>query len=819
MTNSQYSANDDSSAQQSPEFHLSSEKSLFISLVENIPACFVRKDREGKFLYVNDMFAAMLGVPADQIIGRTVADFYSQELAKESKEEDEAVMNSGQVVEDVFDAAIRGEKRYFASRKGPVRNDRKEVVGIQTIIWDITEQRLAEIALEAEREELRAARVAAEQANRAKSDFLANMSHEIRTPMNAIIGITDLLMETPLDNVQREYLRMIQDSGDSLLGLLNDILDFSKIEAGKLELEHLPFDIRESIGDTLKGLSFRAQSKGLELVCRLAPDIPHRVIGDSNRLRQIVINLVGNAIKFTEIGEVLLEADCIERTNDFVTLRMAVSDTGIGIGPQSLERIFREFEQADASTTRKYGGTGLGLAICSRLVQLMGGSISVESSIGVGSKFQIAIALPIDCCDQERQKATHPEFQGVRVLVVDDNSTNRKILKEMLVSWGLNPTTTSDGESALKALADARHEDDSFDLVISDLNMPEMDGLTLVESILKRAYLTPQAIIMLTSGARPWQSTQLNELGVAAQLLKPAKQSEIYDAIVGSLLRSPDDTFLAQSQPSNLFAFQRDETHSLRVLLAEDNQVNQKLAIGILENLGHSVTVAATGREALQKLSEADYDVVLMDVQMPVMDGLETTREIRRLEMVTGRHVPVIAMTAHAMKGDRENCLAAGMDDYMSKPIRTRDIQAKLEQFLRKTSAITSLGATQTVSPPVQESKSEDDVSWCAALENMAGNQELFSQVLQIFLEESKQLMQKLEAAVVQLDRPCIASAAHSIKGSLAFLATNKTESAFADLESSAHTASQKELQLKFLNCSTLMAMVSAAIVHHLSME
>lgn len=828
MSDSPSSSNNEIDSSESSLSSLSSEKSLFISLVQNIPACFVRKDRDGRFVYVNDMFASLIGMPVDQIIGKTVADFYSSELAAGSKEEDEEVMASGRVVEDVFDEIINGSTRYFASRKGPVWNDAKEVIGIQTIFWDITEQRLAEMALETEREELRAARIAAEQANRAKSDFLANMSHEIRTPMNAIIGITDLLLETQLDSVQREYLKMIQDSGDSLLGLLNDILDFSKIEAGKLELEQVAFDVRETIGNTLKGLSFRSQNKGLELACRLAPEIPERLIGDSNRLRQVIINLVGNAIKFTEVGEILVEVECLDKSQDHATLGVVVTDTGIGIGPKSLERIFCEFEQADASTTRKYGGTGLGLAICARLVQMMGGTIDVESEVGTGSKFRFTISLPLDVEPEGASQRPRPEVEGVRVLVVDDNLTNCRILNEMLSSWGILTSTASNGQSALKMLSDAHQEQNGFDLVISDLNMPEMDGFHLAESIVQRSLLEPKSIIILTSGARPWQSSSLSNLGVEAQLLKPVKQSEIYDAIVSSLssgTRTSSSPSLLGNGQGELGA---EVMRPLRVLLAEDNQVNQKLAIGILDKLGHSVTLASTGIEALRKLSSSEFDVVLMDVQMPDMDGLEATRELRRREQVTGQHVPVIAMTAHAMKGDRENCLAAGMDDYLSKPIRSRDIAEKLKSFghllAERTFRETSTGSLRAIVEPQQRDAQPsetpeviaDQISWGEALENMAGNEALFRQVLQIFLSEIGQLSESLAVAMQNSDRGRVASLAHSVKGALAFLVTQVAEIAFADLEQMAVTAVDAELSQQYNLCKRMMAKVTSEVQEYL---
>ncbi len=655
-------------------------ESLFLSLVHSIPACFLRKDRDGRIVFVNEKFAELFGKSADEIVGKTVADFYTKEFAEEARKEDERVMRTGQVLEDVFEDTLDGKVHHYASRKGPVRNEQGEVIGIQTIFWDITEQRVAEQALLAEREELRAAKEAADEANRAKSDFLANMSHEIRTPMNAIIGMTDLLLETQLTQTQHEYLSMVQDSGEMLLTLLNDILDFSKIEAGKLALESTSFDIRETLGDSMKGLGFRAHGKGLELALRVDEKIPKYLQGDPGRIRQIVVNLVGNAIKFTETGEVVLEIDCKHKTETQVMLRFAVVDTGIGIAEEHCSKIFQEFEQADASTTRRFGGTGLGLAISARLVQLMQGHIWVESEIGKGSKFLFELPLEIDNTQHVAKRfESQVNIHGVRVLIVDDNATNRRILKDMLTNWGMKPVTTSGGEHALQTLADANEENDSFKVLISDVNMPNLDGLMLAKAVVDRDLLAPASVIMLTSGARPNDAAKLQSLGITQHLIKPAKQSEMYDAVVSSLSAIGITTPSPQVNPDSTGT--TGSFSELQILLAEDNIVNQKLALGILEKLGHRVTVANNGKEALEKLELRSFDLVLMDVQMPEMDGLAATRELRRREAHTESHIPVVAMTAHAMKGDRERCLASGMDDYLGKPIRMRDMSDKLDEL------------------------------------------------------------------------------------------------------------------------------------------
>lgn len=780
--------------------NLGDEKSLFISLMHSIPACFIRKDRDGRIVFANEKAAGLLGVTSQDMIGKTVADFYPEEFAQSAREEDEMVMRRGEVIEDVFDTAVDGETRYFASRKGPVRNDRGEVIGIQSIYWDITEQRLAELALLREREELRIAKMAADEANRAKSDFLANMSHEIRTPMNAIIGITDLLLETELNHTQREYLRMVQDSGDALLTLINDVLDFSKIESGKFELDHLPFDLHETLGDALKGLGFRAHNKGLELAFHVDREIPSHLIGDAARLRQVIVNLIGNAIKFTDSGEVLLEIDCIHCTPEQATLHFKIIDTGIGIAPANIDKIFREFEQADASTTRKFGGTGLGLAICKRLIALMNGRIWVESVLGVGSKFQFEITLDVDPNQNESRSLMPPvTIQGVRVLIVDDNATNRRILKDMLTNWGMVPTTTSCADTALQALRDANEENDPFQVVISDVNMPEMDGMMLVEAIKTRALLNPNRVIMLTSGARPQDARTLEALGVHAHLLKPAKQSEIYNAVVGSLSTVQQPT--SHAAPA---AVQQVESASpvrhLRILLAEDNLVNQKLAIGVLEKLGHKVVVASNGLTTLDKLKNDDFDLVLMDVQMPEMDGLTATREIRKLESRTGGHIPIIAMTAHAMKGDRENCLDAGMDEYLSKPIRSKDLEDVLVKFFPAGLNLKSAGPGN-YNGSVTEPTQPEQVCWKKALKNTAGDESLLRELLLTFQDDVPRLLKKLITAVEENDRSTIRAVSHSIKGSLGFLETSDAQAYFQNLEDCAEEAERETVEQKFAEC------------------
>ena len=765
---------------------LAYERDLLRALLDNIPDNIYFKDTQSRFTKVGQALGKKFGLQnPEEAVGKTDFDFFTPEHAKVAFDDEQFIIRTGQPIIGRTEKETwhDGRVTWGLTTKMPFRDKNGKIIGTFGVTKDITQLKETE-------KELAKARDAALESARLKSEFLANMSHEIRTPMNGIIGMTGLLMDTDLSDEQRDFAETIRGSADALLTIINDILDFSKIEAGKLSIETIAFDLRDIVESTVELLAERAEAKGIELVSWVLEDVPRHLRGDPGRLRQVLTNLLGNAIKFTERGEVVVRVTRESESDDRAIVRCAVTDTGIGIPHEAQKNLFQAFTQADGSLTRRYGGTGLGLAISKQLIELMGGSIGMESTPGQGSTFWFVVPL-------EKQppgttyffKRPRANLENLRVLIVDDNATNRQILQHQTGSWKMRSSTVATGAEALAGLRDAALSGDPFNLVILDLQMPEMDGLTLAQAIRADPLIQKTHLVMLTSlglrlDAEAWRST-----GIDAYLVKPVKESRLYDCLAAviaesaagagrhpHLLAGPD--FAVRSRALN--------PKHVRILLAEDNVVNQKVGLRQLKKLGYSADAVANGVEAVETLKRIPYDIVLMDCHMPELDGYEATRMIRQWELETNDTqrppVYVIALTANALESDREKCLAAGMNDYLSKPVKLPELQAVLQEAARFVRPVATRKPAEIGSA---DPRSAIDPAAIANLRKLAepGEPDAAVELIDLFLRDTPVKIQDLQSAIARSDAPALKESAHGLKGSASNLGARRLARLCADLE------------------------------------
>ena len=780
------------------------EKTHFLnSLIENSPIAIVGATTDHCVRMVNRAYEEIFLKSAKDIVGRQIIDLPGTPEGVEEAKANRELVVQGKTVHTLT-RRKRGDGTFIDVELHivPIMSQGK-YSGSLALYQDVTQRKQAE-------QHLLRAKEAAEAANQAKSDFLANMSHEIRTPMNGIIGMTELALDTDLTTEQREYLTLVKTSADSLLALISDILDFSKIEAGKLDIDIAEFSFAQSLGETLKALGYRAHQKGLELAWRVGQNVPSRLMGDVSRLRQVIVNLVGNSLKFTHQGEVVVEADKESEDETGMTLHFQVRDTGIGIPLEKQRLIFEAFTQADTSTTRQYGGTGLGLAITERLVKLMGGRIWVESEPGFGSAFHFTAHFGHAAENSTLESTAGPEIlQECPVLIIDDNRTNRIILVEMLSSWHMKPEAVESAAAALEVLDRHRREGRDVRLIVTDMQMPEMDGLSLLDKLRKEPAFAKLPVILLSSSVQHGETSRSRSLGCSAYLTKPVQPSELFDAMVAALSSKSVAETSVRPAPQT----QQRRKIATKILLAEDNAVNRKLAKTLLEKHGYTVVIATNGREAIDILGRDKVDLVLMDVQMPEMDGLEATRTLRETEHQTGKHLHIIALTAHAMKGDRERCLEAGADDYLTKPIRTTELLAAIDRAQENAMKQADESTDKQVGETRAEQSADADVlDVASALDRVEGDRELLGELVALFSEETAQSAREIRAAFNAGDSKLLERLAHTVKGAASNIGAVAVSGAARALEEHARATGVQDAHGKIVALEAEMERLQPAL-------
>jgi PAS domain S-box-containing protein len=762
----------DMTSRRQVEEALRESEERFRGTFENAAVGIAHLHTTGQLLRVNETCCAILGYSREELLGKSFLDFSHPDDLTTTTE--------------LFAGLLRGDSRGYTIEMRYLRKDGSPVwtqvaVSLQRdaggkpayaigAIQDISERKQLE-------GELRQAKDVAEAANHAKDEFLANVSHEIRTPMNAILGMAELTLDTPLTDEQRSNLNIVLSSAEGLLNLINDLLDFSKIEAGRLELEEADFSLRTVLNQTLRALALRAHKKGMELACQVEQDVPDGLVGDGNRLRQVLLNLIGNAVKFTESGEVIVRVHTQGTEGQAVAIDFEIADTGIGIAPEKQQKIFQAFEQADSATTRRYGGTGLGLTISSRLVEMMGGTIAVVSEVGHGSTFRFGARFGRSSRLAVPAQPPLVDLHGLRVLIVDDNATNRTILQGWASAWGMIPTATADVPAAMSALWRGFASKEPFALVLLDARIPGTDGLELAKGISQTPELSNCRIILLTSGDRPGDAKRYRALHISAVLMKPVQQEELLDNIYRALSHGIVGTDIAKSTRATASdtvheptapAAAEPSSRRLKVLVAEDNKFNQQVIQRMLERRGHTVRVVPNGSETLAALEQSAFDLLLLDVNMPQMDGLEVVKIIREREKTSGKHLRVVALTALSGKRDRERCIEAGMDDFLGKPMRAAEVYAALDRLI----------AVHPIAQPDATTRKSTLIAPAIVLSGCAGDAALLADMVQLFEEEAPELLARVEAAVRSSDAGQLRTTAHSLRGLVSSFSTTAANAA-----------------------------------------